>query len=48
MEEKPQTVRLAYYGISPWEIEVIYGLFNGKFRVYRKKRNKIKKILLVH
>jgi len=29
MEEKPQTVRLAYYGISPWEIEVIYGLFSG-------------------
>ena len=37
MEEKPQTVRLAYYGISPWEIEVIYGLFNEKFRVLQEE-----------
>ena len=37
MEEKPQTVRLAYYGISPWEIEVIYGLFNGKFEVIQEE-----------
>ena len=37
MEEKPQTVRLAYYGISPWEIEVIYGLFNGKFRIQQEE-----------
>ena len=37
MEEKPQTVRLAYYGISPWEIEVIYGLFNGKFRILQEE-----------
>ena len=22
MEEKPQTVRLTYYGISPWEMHV--------------------------
>ena len=33
MEEKPQTVRLTYYGISPWEIEVIYNIFNEKFEV---------------
>jgi len=37
MEEKPQTVRLAYYGISPWEIEVIYGLFSGKFRILQEE-----------
>jgi len=37
MEEKLQTVSLAYYGISPWEIEVIYGLFNGKFRVLQEE-----------
>lgn len=24
---------LRYYGISPWEIEVIYGIFNERFRV---------------
>ena len=33
MEEKPQTVYLTYYGISPWEIEVIYNIFNEKFEV---------------
>jgi len=37
MEEKPETVRLAYYGISPWEIEVIYGLFSGKFRIQQEE-----------
>jgi len=37
MEEKPQTVCLAYYGISPWEIEVIYGLFSGKFRILQEE-----------
>lgn len=37
MEEKPQTVRLAYYGISPWEIEVIYSLFNEKFRILQEE-----------
>ena len=33
MDDKPQTVSLRYYGISPWEIEVIYNLFNEKFEV---------------
>jgi len=42
MEEKPQTVRLAYYGISPWEIEVIYGLFNEKFRILQEETEQIK------
>jgi len=37
MDEKPQTVRLAYYGVSPWEIEVIYGLFNEKFRILQEE-----------
>ena len=37
MEEKLQTVSLAYYGISPWEIEVIYGLFSGKFRILQEE-----------
>ena len=37
MEEKPQPVRLRYYGISPWEIEVIYGLFSGKFRIQQEE-----------
>ena len=37
MDDKPQTVRLAYYGISPWEIEVIYGLFSGKFIIQQEE-----------
>ena len=36
MNEQPQTVSLRYYGISPWEIEVIYGLFNEKFEVIQE------------
>ena len=37
MDEKQLTVSLRYYGISPWEIEVIYGLFNGKFRILQEE-----------
>ena len=37
MDEKPLTVCLRYYGISQWEIEVIYNLFNGKFRVLQEE-----------
>ena len=33
MDEKPLTVSLRYYGISPWEIEVIYNIYNEKFEV---------------
>ena len=33
MDDKPQTVSLRYYGISPWEIEVIYDSFNKKFSI---------------
>ena len=37
MEEEPQTVSLMYYGISPWEIEVIYDIFNGKFSILQEE-----------
>ena len=37
MEEKPQTVSLTYYGISPCEIEVIYDIFNGKFSIIQEE-----------
>ena len=37
MEEKPQNVSLKYYGISPWEIEVIYDTFNGKFGISQEE-----------
>ena len=33
MDEKPLTATLRYYGISPWEIEVIYNILNEKFEV---------------
>ena len=33
MDKKQLTVSLRYYGISPWEIEVIYNIFNEKFEV---------------
>ena len=36
MEEKQLTVSLRYYGISPWEIEVIYNIFNEKFEVIQE------------
>ena len=36
MNEQPQTVCLRYYGISPWEIEVIYNIFNEKFEVIQE------------
>ena len=37
MDDKPLTVALKYYGISPWEIEVIYNLFNGKFSIIQEE-----------
>ena len=37
MDDKPQTVSLRYYGISPWEIEVVYNLFNGKFSILQEE-----------
>ena len=37
MDDEPQTVCLRYYGISPWEIEVIYNLFNGKFSIIQEE-----------
>ena len=36
MDDKPQPVSLRYYGISPWEIEVIYKIFNEKFEVIQE------------
>ena len=33
MSEKPLETTLQYYGISPWEIEVIYGLFHDRFLI---------------
>ncbi len=29
--------KLRYYGISPWEIEVLYGYLNGRFTVLQEE-----------
>jgi len=33
LDDKPLQTNLRYYGISPWEIEVLYGLLSDKFTV---------------
>ena len=33
MTQNPLQATLTYYGISPWEIEVIYGLLRERFEV---------------
>jgi len=37
MDDKPQAVCLRHYGISPWEIEVLYGLLNDKFTIVQEE-----------
>ena len=37
MDDKPLQTNLRYYGISPWEIEVLYGLLNDKFTVVQEE-----------
>ena len=34
---QPLNATLTYYGISPWEIEVFYGLLNSHFNVIQKE-----------
>ncbi|EGG41521.1 hypothetical protein [Candidatus Nitrosarchaeum limnium] len=36
MVENPQ-ISLQYYGISPWEIEVIYGYLNSRFSIIQEE-----------
>jgi len=36
-----QTIHLKYYGISPWEIEVIYGLFKDRFHVKQEETEQV-------
>ena len=37
MDDKSLQTDLQYYGISPWEIEVLYGLLNDKFTVVQEE-----------
>lgn len=41
MSQSALNLDLKYYGISPWEIEVIYGLFNEMFEVKETELEKI-------
>ncbi|MBI3255155.1 MAG: hypothetical protein HYZ55_04685 [Nitrosarchaeum sp.] len=36
MDENPK-ISLQYYGISPWEIEVIYGYLNSRFSIIQEE-----------
>ena len=37
MNDKSLQTDLQYYGISPWEIEVLYGILNDKFTVVQEE-----------
>ena len=37
MVDKSLQTNLRYYGISPWEIEVLYGILNDKFMVVQEE-----------
>ena len=40
MDDKSLQTDLQYYGISPWEIEVLYGILNDKFTVVQEETEK--------
>ena len=37
MSQETLVTHLKYYGISPWEIEVIYGIFKDRFQVEQEE-----------
>jgi hypothetical protein len=37
LDDKSLQINLRYYGISPWEIEVLYGLLSDKFTVVQEE-----------
>ncbi len=37
MSQENLTVNFQYYGISPWEIEVMYGYFNSRFSINQEE-----------
>ncbi|MFB5646309.1 MAG: hypothetical protein ACE5R3_06920 [Nitrosopumilaceae archaeon] len=40
MNDEPLETHLTYFGISPWEVEVIYGYLNSRFKVIQKEIEK--------
>ena len=41
MNDNSLVVGLRFYGISPWEMEVIYGLFSNKFKIIQEETEQI-------
>ncbi len=37
MSENTPVTKFVYYGISPWEIEVMYGYFNSRFSIIQEE-----------
>lgn len=37
MNDDPSAMSLRFYGISPWEQEVLYGLFSNKFKIIQEE-----------
>jgi len=37
LNDEPLETNLRFYGISPWEIEVLYGILNDKFMVVQEE-----------
>lgn len=41
MSSQPLVIYLKYYGISPWEIEVVYGLFHERFQLKQEETEQL-------
>ena len=41
MKDDPSAVSLRFYGISPWEMEVLHGIFNDKFKIIQEETTQI-------
>ena len=41
MKDDPSAVSLRFYGISPWEMEVLHGIFNNKFKIIQEETTQI-------
>jgi len=41
LKDNPSAVSLRFYGISPWEMEVLHGIFNNKFKIIQEETTQI-------
>ena len=37
MNDDPSVLSLKFYGVSPWEMEVLHGLFSNKFKINQEE-----------